>query len=166
MLLPRTARPLHRYFNCLLPITLLSFLALPGYAEDSADNSDKAASSEAKGEGSDKKTDKEVGEASWYGPGFNGEETASGEIFNQNKLTAAHRRLPLGTKAKVTNLENGKKVEVKINDRGPYVGGRDMDLSRAAAQKLDMKEDGTAKVKIEAKPEQNKDTDNSAGAAK
>jgi rare lipoprotein A len=145
---------------------LLSFLALPGYAEDSTDKSDKSASSEAKGEGSGNKTYKKVGEASWYGPGFQGKETADGETFDQNKLTAAHRQLPLGTKAKVTNLENGKKVEVKINDRGPYVGGRDIDLSRMAAQKLDMKEDGTTKVKIEAKPEQNKDTDSSASAAK
>lgn len=91
---------------------------------------------------------KEIGEASWYGPGFHGEETASGETFDTNKMTAAHPSLPLGTKVKVTNLEKNKTVEVKINDRGPYADGRVIDLSRAAAKKLDIVKDGTAKVKI------------------
>jgi rare lipoprotein A len=90
------------------------------------------------------------GLASWYGPGFHGRKTASGEIYDQNDLTAAHRKLPLGTKATVTNLENGKEVEVEINDRGPYVGGRVIDLSKAAAERIDMKDDGTAKVRVEA----------------
>lgn len=94
----------------------------------------------------------EVGKASWYGPGFQGHETASGEAFDQKEMTAAHPSLPMGTKAKVTNLENGKKVEVIINDRGPYAKGRAIDLSGGAANKLDMKADGTAKVKIETKP--------------
>jgi rare lipoprotein A len=67
-------------------------------------------------------------------------------------MTAAHPTLPMGTKAKVTNLENGKKVEVRINDRGPYADDRVIDLSGAAAKKLDMKEGGTAEVKIETKP--------------
>jgi len=92
---------------------------------------------------------RQVGTASWYGPGFNGRKTASGERFDQNKLTAAHRSLPLDTVVKVTNLDNGKAVKVSINDRGPYVGKRVIDLSRAAAQKLDMTEDGTARVQIE-----------------
>jgi rare lipoprotein A len=91
----------------------------------------------------------QVGEASWYGPGFHGKKTANGEVFNQNRLTAAHRTLPLGTRAEVTNLENGKSVEVRINDRGPYVGGRVIDLSRAAARRLGIVEEGTATVKIE-----------------
>jgi rare lipoprotein A len=95
---------------------------------------------------------KEVGEASWYGPGFQGQETASGETFDQKEMTAAHPTLPMGTKAKVTNLENDKKVEVRINDRGPYADNRVIDLSSAAAKKLDMKEDGTTQVKIETKP--------------
>ena len=99
-----------------------------------------------------KPSHKEVGEASWYGPGFQGNETANGETFDQNKMTAAHPTLPMGTKAEVTNLENDKKVEVRINDRGPYVGDRAIDLSRAAARKLDMEDDGTTQVKIEAKP--------------
>ncbi|MFO1153339.1 MAG: septal ring lytic transglycosylase RlpA family protein [Rhodospirillales bacterium] len=90
------------------------------------------------------------GLASWYGPGFHGKKTASGDTFDQNDLTAAHRKLPLGTKATVTNLENGKQVDVEINDRGPYVGGRVIDLSKAAAEKIDMKGDGTARVKVEA----------------
>ncbi|MFZ2168702.1 MAG: septal ring lytic transglycosylase RlpA family protein [Methylococcaceae bacterium] len=91
---------------------------------------------------------KEIGEASWYGPGFHGKETASGESFNTNKMTAAHPSLPLGTKVEVTNLEKDKTVEVRINDRGPYVDGRVIDLSRAAAKKLDMEQDGTTKVKV------------------
>jgi rare lipoprotein A len=90
--------------------------------------------------------------ASWYGPGFHGRETASGEPFNQHALTAAHRTLPLGTKAKVTNLDTGQSVHVKINDRGPYVPGRHLDLSRAAAALLGLLKKGVAKVKIEAMP--------------
>ena len=92
----------------------------------------------------------EKGEASYYGPGFHGKETASGETFNQNDLTAAHRKLPLGTEAKVTNLENGKSVKVEVNDRGPYAKGRVIDLSKGAAKKLGIDDEGTAKVKIEA----------------
>ncbi|MDD5578112.1 MAG: septal ring lytic transglycosylase RlpA family protein [Methylobacter sp.] len=95
---------------------------------------------------------KEIGEASWYGPGFHGQETANGDTFDQKKLTAAHPTLPLGTKAQVTNLENNKKVQVTINDRGPYTEDRAIDLSRAAAKKLDMVKGGTTKVKIETKP--------------
>ena len=90
----------------------------------------------------------QVGIASWYGPGFHGSRTASGEIYNMYKLTAAHKTLPLGTYVKVINLENGKSVIVKINDRGPFVKGRIIDLSYAAAKKLGMLKKGTAKVKI------------------
>jgi rare lipoprotein A len=92
------------------------------------------------------------GEASFYGKGFHGRKTATGERFNQNKSTAASRELPLGAKATVTNQENGKSVDVIINDRGPYVDGRVIDLSRGAARKLDMIEDGTAPVRVEAVP--------------
>jgi rare lipoprotein A len=95
---------------------------------------------------------KEVGKASWYGSGFHGRQTASGEPFDRNDMTAAHPTLPMGTKAKVTNLENGKKVEVTINDRGPFAKGRAIDLSQKAASKLEMEKDGTAQVKIEATP--------------
>ena len=94
----------------------------------------------------------QVGEASWYGPAQNGKETASGETFDQNALTAAHPTLPLGTKAVVTNLETGKSVEVTINDRGPYVKGRKIDLSRAAAQRIGMTKKGVTRVKIAAAP--------------
>lgn len=87
------------------------------------------------------------GTASWYGPGFHGRKTASGEIFNTNELTAAHKTLPFFTLVKVTNLSNDKQVIVKINDRGPYIGGRIIDLSKAAKEKLEM--GGLAKVRIE-----------------
>jgi rare lipoprotein A len=113
-----------------------------------------------------KLSNKEVGEASWYGPGFHGKETASGETFNQGKMTAAHPTLPMGTQATVTNLENSKKVEVRINDRGPYVGDRVIDLSRAAARKLDMEEDGTTEVKIETKPQSKTSSDDPSSKTK
>ena len=93
------------------------------------------------------------GMASWYGPRFHGRDTASGETFNQNELTAAHRKLPLGTKATVTNLRNGKKVEVEINDRGPYARGRILDLSKAAAERLDM-DSGITPVRVEVTQQQ------------
>jgi peptidoglycan lytic transglycosylase len=89
------------------------------------------------------------GVASWYGPGFHGRKTASGERFNQYELTAAHKKLPLGTKATVTNLKNGKKIQVEINDRGPYARGRIIDLSKAAADRLGMKRAGTTPVRVE-----------------
>lgn len=102
----------------------------------------------------------QVGEASFYGGGFHGKKTATGERFDQNKNTAAHPTLPLGTEATVTNLETGASVDVKINDRGPYVKGRDIDLSKGAAKELGMTKDGVAPVKIEAKvppPEKNQE---------
>jgi rare lipoprotein A len=92
----------------------------------------------------------QMGEASWYGGKLDGKKTASGETFDQSSYTAAHRNLPFGTKVKVTNLENGKSVNVEIVDRGPFAGGRIIDLSHAAAKALDMKENGTAQVRIEA----------------
>ena len=119
-----------------------------------------------KGRAASKSVHKEVGEASWYGPGFQGQETASGETFDQKDLTAAHPTLPMGTKAKVTNLENGKKVEVRINDRGPYAKDRVIDLSGAAANKLDMKEDGSTQVKIETKPAKKKGSADQSPKAK
>jgi rare lipoprotein A len=92
---------------------------------------------------------RETGEASWYGPGFHGKKTASGERFDQHELTAAHPKLPLGSEAKVTNLQNGRSVTVEINDRGPYSGGRDIDLSKAAAERINAIDGGTAPVRIE-----------------
>lgn len=87
--------------------------------------------------------------ASWYGPGFHGRRTANGERFDQHALTAAHKTLPFGTKVRVTNPANGKSVVVRINDRGPFVGGRDIDLSRGAAQAVGMLGAGTAQVRLE-----------------
>ncbi|MEB2285222.1 MAG: hypothetical protein B6D46_07550 [Polyangiaceae bacterium UTPRO1] len=89
------------------------------------------------------------GVASWYGPGFHGQPTSSGTIYDQHALTAAHQKLPLGTRARVTNLENGKSVEVLINDRGPFARGRIIDLSYAAARAIDMVGPGTARVRVD-----------------
>jgi rare lipoprotein A len=89
-----------------------------------------------------------TGKASYYGNKFNGRKTASGAKFRNSKLTAAHKTLPFGTKVKVTNLKNGKSVRVKINDRGPFVAGRIIDLSRKAARKIGMVEEGVGTVKI------------------
>ncbi len=88
------------------------------------------------------------GEASWYGGQFHGRPTASGEIFNQNDLTAAHRYLPFGTKVKVTNVNTGSSVIVRINDRGPFAKGRVIDLSAAAAQAIGLITSGVAPVQI------------------
>jgi rare lipoprotein A len=89
------------------------------------------------------------GIASWYGPGFHGNRSASGEVFNQNALTAAHRTLPFGTVVRVVNLNNGRDVVVRINDRGPYTGGRIIDLSRGAAQEIGLTQSGVGRVRVE-----------------
>lgn len=89
------------------------------------------------------------GLASWYGPGFNGNRSANGEIFNQNALTAAHRSLPFGTQVRVTNLRNGQSVVVRITDRGPYSGHRVIDLSAAAARAVGMIQAGVAPVSLD-----------------
>lgn len=88
------------------------------------------------------------GIASWYGPGFNGRPTANGETYDQNKFTAAHLRLAFSSIVRVENMENGKAVKLRVNDRGPYHGGRILDVSRIAAQALGFIDDGTAKVRI------------------
>jgi peptidoglycan lytic transglycosylase len=91
----------------------------------------------------------ETGIASYYGAKFHGRPTASGEIFNMNDLTAAHPRLAFGTRVKVTNLENRRSVMVRINDRGPFIHGRVIDLSQAAATELQMVKRGLAQAKLE-----------------
>ena len=91
----------------------------------------------------------QTGIASWYGPGFHGRRTSSGEIYNQYDLTAAHQTLPHGTRVRVTNLTNGRTVQVRINDRGPFVDDRIIDLSYAAARQIDMIGPGTAPVRME-----------------
>lgn len=88
----------------------------------------------------------QTGVASWYGPGFHGRRTASGEVFNQHSMTAAHRHLPFGTKVRVINETTGRSVVVRINDRGPFKHGRVIDLSKSAAQELGM--GGLARVKL------------------
>ncbi|MCX7797242.1 MAG: septal ring lytic transglycosylase RlpA family protein [Melioribacter sp.] len=87
--------------------------------------------------------------ASWYGPGFHGKLTANGELYNQMALTAAHKELPFGTYLRITNLRNGKSAIVRINDRGPYIEGRDLDLSKGTAIALGMVKRGVIKVKVE-----------------
>jgi rare lipoprotein A len=90
-----------------------------------------------------------IGTASWYGPGFDGHRTSSGQIYNQEDLTAASIIFPLGTRLMVTNLANGRAVEVTINDHGPYVKGRELDLSHRAARALGMIGPGTARVRMD-----------------
>lgn len=90
----------------------------------------------------------EQGVASWYGPNFHGKKTANGEIYNMNKLTAAHRTLPFNSLVKVVNTKNGKSVTVRINDRGPYVDNRIIDLSKQAAEQLQMIQSGTTTVEL------------------
>lgn len=89
------------------------------------------------------------GLASWYGRDFSGKKTAGGDSFDEAKLTAAHKTFPLGSRAKVTNLKNGKTVEVKITDRGPFVDGRVIDVSEAAGKNLGIIVSGTASVQVE-----------------
>lgn len=91
----------------------------------------------------------ESGLASWYGPGLHANTTAGGEVFDMNKLTAAHPSLPFDTRVKVTNLRNKKSVVVRINDRGPFIKNRIIDVSREAARKLDILHSGVARVRVE-----------------
>ena len=91
----------------------------------------------------------QTGFASWYGPRFHGKRTANGEVYNQHALTAAHKTLPLGSRAVVTNLNTGQSIEVRINDRGPFIQGRVIDLSQAAARLVGVLGPGVAPVKVE-----------------
>ena len=90
-----------------------------------------------------------TGVASWYGPGFDGHRTATGEVYNQEEMTAASTVIPLGSQVMVTNLDNGRAVQVRINDHGPYVKGRKIDLSHEAARTLGIVTPGTARVRID-----------------
>jgi len=89
------------------------------------------------------------GIASWYGDPFHGERTSNGEVYDMHAMTAAHRTLPFQTVVRVHNLDNGKKTQIRVNDRGPFVKGRIIDLSRAAAEEIDMVGPGTARVRLE-----------------
>src|SRR5690349_3310034 len=91
----------------------------------------------------------ETGIASWYGPGFHGNQTANGEVYDQNGLTAAHKTLPMPSLVRVTNLENGRSIQVRVNDRGPFATGRIIDLTRRGAQLLGFIENGTARVRVD-----------------
>jgi rare lipoprotein A len=105
-----------------------------------------------------------TGTASWYGSKYHGRKTSSGERYNKNAMTAAHKTLPFGTKVKVTNPDNNESVILRINDRGPFVGNRIIDVSEAAARKLDIHSEGVATVEVEVieRPDQT----SSASAAK
>ncbi|UUX50165.1 septal ring lytic transglycosylase RlpA family protein [Nisaea acidiphila] len=98
----------------------------------------------------------ETGIASWYGPNFHNKATANGEVFDQNDVTAAHRTLPMPSVVRVTNLENGRALVVRVNDRGPFAHGRIIDLSRRSAQLLGFERQGTAKVRVEILPEESR----------
>jgi len=93
---------------------------------------------------------REAGIASWYGEEYHGRRTANGEVYDMYAMTAAHRTLPFQTRVRVTNLENGKKAELRINDRGPFIPGRIIDLSHSGARAIDMLGKGTAQVTVEA----------------
>lgn len=95
------------------------------------------------------KASAETGTASYYATKYHGRKTASGEVYNMNRLTAAHRTLPFGTRVKVTNLSNNRSVMVHVNDRGPFARGRIIDVSLAAAKQLEMVGRGTARVRLE-----------------
>ena len=98
----------------------------------------------------------ETGIASWYGPNFHAKLTANGEVFDQNAVTAAHKTLQMPCVARITNLENGRSIIVRINDRGPFVNGRILDLSRRSAQLLGMEGKGTAKVRVQVMTEESR----------
>jgi rare lipoprotein A len=96
----------------------------------------------------------ETGIASWYGPGFHGKRTANGEVYDENGLTAAHKTLPMPSMVRVTNLENGRSIQVRVNDRGPFEAGRIIDMTRRGAQLLGFIENGTARVRVDIMPEE------------
>lgn len=124
----------------LRPMALIGCLALLAGCSTTSYDSD----SEVSGRGY-----RAEGTASYYGKAHHGKRTASGERFNQNALTAAHRTLAFGTRVRVTNLDNGRSVVVRINDRGPFGRGRIIDVSKAAAEQLNMLRSGTARVRLE-----------------
>jgi rare lipoprotein A len=140
---------MHRNLHLMITLCLLIgagvMTFLPVVREGA--RADQACASEAPIEGTVQR-----GEASWYGKAHHGKKTASGERFDANAATAAHPTLPLGTEIEVTNLETGRETRLTVNDRGPTVEGRVLDVSKKAAQDLGFVEDGTAQVEIEPKP--------------
>jgi rare lipoprotein A len=107
----------------------------------------------------------ETGIASWYGPNFHGERTANGEIFDMNKVSAAHRTLPLPSIVRVTNLDNGRSLKLRVNDRGPFAQGRIIDVSRRAAQLLGFYREGTARVRVEVVADESRRLASGSGGA-
>lgn len=105
---------------------------------------------------------RETGIASWYGPGFHGKSTANGETYNEQDLTAAHRTLPMPSMVRVTNLDNGRTIKVRINDRGPFARSRILDVSRRAAELLGFENQGTAKVLVEIVEDESRQMANAA----
>ena len=131
-----------------LPAWLLCGLLVGDLAACGA-NTSQAPSTTPEPESGGSRRRTQNGKATWYGPRFHGRKTASGERYNQNAFTAAHRTLPFGTRVRVTNKKNGKSVQVRINDRGPFGGRAIIDLSRAAARDIDMISDGIVPVHLE-----------------
>lgn len=133
-------RLFHPSLRRLMPVVVitgvLGITPIPGAAQSESSENIRVAQSAS-------------GPASWYGGKFHGRRTANGERFNKNALTAAHRTLPFGTRVRVTNQRNGRSVIVRINDRGPFVGNRVIDLSRAAAEAVGMVRAGVAPVQID-----------------
>lgn len=127
--------------SCMLALSLILIASLPSHAKIKRKHQHHAQVVKAH--------QPQSGVASYYAAKFHGRRTASGEIFNKNALTAAHKTLPFGTKVKVTCLKNGQSVVVRINDRGPHVRGRVIDLTYAAAKKINLVKYGTARVKLE-----------------
>lgn len=135
----------HIQFSAILLFTCV-FLASCGVTNKTTNNSSGSSSSTSISTDDIKSI--ETGEASWYGPDFHGRLTANGEKYDMNGLTAAHRTLPFNTEVLVENLDNGKTVQVRINDRGPFAKDRIIDLSKGAATQVEMIGPGTARVRI------------------
>lgn len=107
--------------------------------------------------------DKGIMKASWYGPGFHGRKTANGEIYDQSLFTAAHKSIKFGTILKITNIKNQRAVIVRVNDRGPYIKGRQLDVSKAVAYELDFVHTGVTKLKVEELKLASKDNEKTGG---
>ena len=132
----------------IITLMLFSCTASPRYSSVTKKNIKKKISKK-KNKKSYSVSDELIGMSSWYGPNFHGKLTANGEVFDEYGLTAAHRDLPLNTVVRVTNLDNGKSLIIRINDRGPYIDGRMLDCSMAAAKKLGFYHNGMANVEVD-----------------
>ena len=141
-----------RLLNLIFLFFIYSCTVSPRYTSVSVTNK-KSNNSKIKKYKKEQKFDESIkiytGVSSWYGPNFHGKLTANGEVFDMYSISAAHKTLPLGTYVKVTNLDNDKYVYLTINDRGPYIDGRMLDCSMAAAKKLGFYNNGTANVEVE-----------------